>query len=239
VAVAVGLRTAAGGTVSGIEEASVGALAKLEQVLPSRLRQRVNALQAVTVSLVGASPAIDPRLLTAIAGASRDCDRLRFRYADRDGASTARTTEPHRLVCTGRRWYLLAWDVDRQDWRTFRMDRVGEILTTGPRFEPRTPPDDPATYVSRAISAEPYRYRARVLLHAPAEAVSQRIWPTAGVVTPLSSESCLLETGAESLDGLAILVAVAGFEFEVQEPPELREHLHSLADRLRRAADGT
>ncbi|MBV8086330.1 MAG: YafY family transcriptional regulator [Chloroflexi bacterium] len=239
VAVAVGLRTAANGTVAGIEEASVGALAKLEQVLPSRLRQRVNALQSVTVSLTGAGPTVDPQLLTSLAAACRDSDRLRFQYADRDAETTVRTTEPHRLVCTGRRWYLLAWDVDRVDWRTFRVDRVAQVLAKGPRFEPRQPPEDAATYVSRAISSDPYRYRARVLLHAPAEAVSQRIWPSAGVVTAVSAESCLLETGAESLDALAVMVAVTGADFEVQEPAELREHLQGLADRLRRAAGST
>src|SRR5687767_9354023 len=122
VAVAVGLRTAAGGSVAGIKETSVRALAKLEQVLPSRLRHRVNALWTSTVPVPGDGPTVNPEVLTAIAGACRDHQRLRFDYRDHSGAGSVRTVEPHRLVCWGRRWYLLAWDTDRQEWRSFRAD---------------------------------------------------------------------------------------------------------------------
>ena len=118
VAVAVGLRSAAGGTVAGIEETSLRALAKLEQVLPSRLRHRVSALARAVVALPGTGPAVDADVLTAIAAAVRAHERLRFDYADHGGATSRRDTEPHRLVHTGRRWYLVAWDVTRADWRT-------------------------------------------------------------------------------------------------------------------------
>ena len=139
VAVAMGLRTAAGGSITGIEETSVRALAKVEQVLPSRLRHRVNALQSVTVPMANTGPTVDPSTLTAIAAACRDSLRLRFDYRTHDGTSSIRTTEPHRLVHAGRRWYLLGWDVDRQDWRTYRVDRLDPRTPTGPRFTPRTP----------------------------------------------------------------------------------------------------
>src|SRR4051794_4307595 len=134
VAVAVGLRTAASGTVAGIEETSVRTLAKLEQVLPSHLRRRVNALQSFTVQAPGAGPTVEPRALAAIASACRDHEGLRFAYRSHDGASTRRRVDPHRLVHLGRRWYLVAWDVDREEWRTFRVDRIGGRLAAGARF---------------------------------------------------------------------------------------------------------
>src|SRR5215217_3859997 len=156
VAVAVGLRTAAsGGVVAGIEETSVRALAKLEQVLPSRLRRRVNAVAAYTVPFEGWGPTVDAETLTAIAGACRDLVRLRFGYRAPDGTTSRRLVEPHRLVHTGRRWYLAAWDCDREDWRSFRVDRIEPRLSTDRRFEPREPPHgDAAKYVARSISSQ-------------------------------------------------------------------------------------
>ncbi|MGH2469433.1 MAG: helix-turn-helix transcriptional regulator, partial [Chloroflexota bacterium] len=171
VAVAVSLRTAAGGTVAGVEEAAVRALAKLEHTLPARLRPRVRAFESVTMA-VSSGPAVAADVLAAAAGACRDTERLRFEYQDRGGQASTRTTEPLQLVCTGRRWYLLAWDVDRQDWRTFRVDRIGQVLSIGPRFTPRQPPEGAAAYVSRAISLEPYRYQARFIVHASAQVMA-------------------------------------------------------------------
>jgi predicted DNA-binding transcriptional regulator YafY len=161
VAVAVGLRTAAGGSVAGIEEPSLRALAKLEQVLPSRLRRRVNALQTYTVSvpLDRPGPVVSPELLTAIVAACRDHERLRFDYRSRDAAASRRDVEPYRLVNWGRRWYLVAWDTMRGDWRTFRVDRMDSPRTpTGPRFAPRPLPDeDLAGDVSRGVATAPRR----------------------------------------------------------------------------------
>ena len=154
VAVAIGLRTAAGGTITGIEEASVRALAKLEQVLPSRLRHRVSALHSVTVPLPGAGPPVDPAVLTVIATAARDRLRIGFRYTSHDGTQGGRAAEPHQLVHTGRRWYLLAWDLARGDWRTFRADRIQPRIPTGPRFVPREPPGgDAEEMMRRAIES--------------------------------------------------------------------------------------
>ena len=235
VAVAVSLRTAAGGTVAGVEEAAVRALAKLEHTLPARLRPRVRAFESVTMA-VGSAPAVAADVLAAAAGACRDTERLRFEYQDRGGQDTTRTTEPLQLVCTGRRWYLLAWDVDRQDWRTFRVDRVGRVLSVGPRFTPRQPPEGAAAYVSRAISSEPYRYQARFILHAPLEIMARQISPAAGVLTRLDTTHCQLEAGAESLNSLALLAIMLGVDFVVLEPPELARHLEHLSARLTAAA---
>lgn len=238
VAVAVGLRTAAGGTVAGIEETSVRALAKLEQVLPARLRHRVNALQSVTVPLASGGPTVDPSTLTTVAAACRGHERLRFDYQDHDGTESVRAVEPHRLVHTGRRWYLLAWDLDRADWRTFRVDRLAPRTPTGPRFTPREPPaTDLAAYTSYAISTGVYRYRATVTVYAPAEAVAERVPPTTGVVEAVDAASCTLYVGANDLDGMAWHLGLLGFDFRVHEPPELVDRLRGVRDRARRAVD--
>jgi predicted DNA-binding transcriptional regulator YafY len=237
VAVAVGLRAAASGAVAGLEEASVRALTKLEQVLPQRLRRRVQAFAAVSVRLPDAGPTVDAAVLSALATACREEHQVRFSYQAREGAPSARRVEPYRLVHTSRRWYLLAWDVDRGDWRTFRVDRVGGRLTPGPRFAPRSLPSrDVAGYVSQAVSTDAYRYRARVTVHASAARVAERWSPLSGRITPLDAGRCEVQAGAESLEGLALYLGTLGFDFEVHAPPELADHLRALAARLLRAA---
>jgi predicted DNA-binding transcriptional regulator YafY len=245
IAVAISLHLATTGSVAGLEDTSLRALTKLRQMLPSRLRHKVNAFQASTIPLTGpGSPAgqVDPELLTEIAAACRDHRRLRMLYPGRDGA-TPREIEPHRLVHTTRRWYLLAWDTERRDWRTYRVDRVERLLTpagAGARFTPRTPPaEDVAAYVSQAISSAPYRYQARILMHAPLEAVAQRSSPSAGRLEAAGPGTCVFHAGSNSLEELALYVAVKGFGFEVLEPPELIPVLHTLAERLRNAAGST
>jgi predicted DNA-binding transcriptional regulator YafY len=233
IAIAVGLRTAASGSVTGIEEASLRALAKLEQVLPSRIRHRVALLHSVTVAVPAAGPTVDPDVLTAVAVACRDHHRLRFDYARHDGASSLRDTEPHRLVHTGRRWYLIGWDTDRRDWRTYRVDRMRPRIPTGPRFTPRPAPDaDLAGYLTRGVSTAPYRHRARVTLYAPAHVAVERIPPTVGVIEAVDDNTCLLHTGSNSLDEIAVYVALFGFRFRVHEPPELVAHIRDLTARL-------
>ncbi|MGI5272593.1 helix-turn-helix transcriptional regulator [Nonomuraea sp. CA-218870] len=239
VAVAVGLRTAAQGSVAGIEETSVRALAKLERVLPSRLRHRVNALQSMTVPLTGGTAPVGADTLSAIAAACRDHESLRFGYESGDGTSSERLVEPHRLVASGRRWYLVAFDPGRADWRVFRVDRLRLRTPNGPRFTPRRPPaEDLAAYISHKISSAPYRYRCRVTVRAPAQAVAARMGPSVAVVEPLDAESCLLTSGANSLDELAFWMVSLGMAFEVHEPPELAAHLRVLARRLTEAAGG-
>lgn len=236
VAVAVGLRTAASGTVAGIEEASLRALSKMEQVLPSRLRRRVAALHSFIVPLAHPGPTVDAETLSAIAGACRDYETLRFPYESRDGSPSVREVEPHRLVHTGRRWYLAAWDTARNNWRTFRVDRIGSKLTTGARFTPRQPPDgDFAAYVSRSVAYAPYQCQAKVILHAALDAVAERLPPAAGMLEAMAEDRCMLHTGACSLDTLSVYLALIGFEFEVKEPPELIDRVRWLAERFSRA----
>jgi predicted DNA-binding transcriptional regulator YafY len=236
VAVAVGLRTSASVGVTGIEETSVRALAKLEQVLPARLRHRVNAVGSVTVPYPRSGPAVDPEVLAVIATASRDHERLRLSYRSHDGKPSRRTVEPHRLVHTGRRWYLVAWDLDREDWRTFRVDRIQRRPSTDRSFIPRDPPaEDIAAYVSRAVSSARDRYQARVVLRAPLAEVADRVPRTVGTLEAIDEHTCLLHTGSDWLGGLAVYVADIGVDFEVLDPPEFIDQVRRLADRFRSA----
>ncbi|MET9394973.1 YafY family protein [Streptomyces sp. NPDC006624] len=235
VAVAVGLRTAAGQGIEGIGETSVRALAKLEQVLPDRLRRRVGALNAFTVPMLRGTPPspVDPAVLTELANLCRDAERLRFDYQGHDGTPTRRTAEPHRLVCTERRWYLVAWDLDREDWRTFRVDRITPTPPHGPRFVPRDPPaGDLAAYVSRGVSTRVYATHAVVRILAPLEEAAARISPSAGVLEAEGPDTCLLRCGAASLDVMVIHIVMLGFPFEVLEPDGLLDAVRRTRDRL-------
>ncbi len=236
IAIAVGLRTAAHTSVTGIEETAVRALVKLEQVLPAHLRRRVAALGSATSTLPVPGPTVDPRHLTLIAAACRDSERLRFGYRSRDGAGSRREVEPHSLVNRGRRWYLVAWDRHRNDWRTFRLDRLAKPASTGVRFMPRRlPANDAAAYVEQSIAGAPNRFEALVTLHAPAEELANRVPASWGTIKPLDAHSCEYRTGDDDLRWLALRIAMLGVDFEVHEPPELVEHLRSLSMRLSRA----
>jgi predicted DNA-binding transcriptional regulator YafY len=238
VAIAVGLRTAAGASVTGIEETAIRALVKLEQVLPTHLRRRVNALQSVTSTLPATGPRVDPQALTAIAGACRDRERLRFDYSARDATESRRVVEPLSLVNLGRRWYLVAWDCDRDDWRTFRVDRIERPAAAGARFEARTLPGDgdPAAYVASNLRQSPNRYNARITVHAAAATLAER-WPwLRDSLTPLGDDTCEYRTSDDSLDWLAMRVGMIGADFEIHEPPELVGAMRALAGRAGRAA---
>ena len=237
-AVAVALRTAAGGAVTGIEETALSAMTKLEQVLPPRLRHRVRALNTSLLRVPGAAgPTVDPAVLTTLAAACRDHERIRFDYRSHDGAGSLRRVEPYRLVAWGRRWYLVGYDLDRADWRTFRVDRVVPRQPSGPRFAPRPlPADDLAEYVARRVSTAPWRHRATVRFALPADDLARRLPAAAGRVEPVDEHSCLLRTGADSLAGLAGYLGLLDADFVVVEPPELVAAVAELANRYARAA---
>jgi predicted DNA-binding transcriptional regulator YafY len=236
VATVLGLRAATG--LAGVEEVSLRALAKLEQVLPRRLRRRIAALGefAMRVPDDTAPPQVDAEVLTTLAAACRDAERLRFDYRTHGGGESRRDVEPYRLIAWGRRWYLLAWDVERGDWRTFRADRITPRIPTGPRFTPRPlPADDVTAYVSGRVSAAAWRFRARVVVHAPAEEIAARINAAVGHVEARDAGSCVLHTGADSLESLAVHLGMLGADFEVVDPPELVDHITLLAQRYARA----
>ena len=236
-AIAIGLRTATRASVTGIEETAVRALVKLEQVLPAHLRRRLGALSAATFTLPVDGPTVDPQHLTAIAAARRDYECLRFGYRSRDGTDSRREVEPHALVNRGRRWYLVAWDRGREDWRTFRIDRLVKPAPTGVRFAPRKlPAKDAAAFVQQHMAGRPNRFEARVTLLASSEEMAARVPPYWGTFVGIDEHSCQYTTGDDNLSWLALRIAMLGVDFEVHEPPELIEHVRALASRLRRAA---
>jgi predicted DNA-binding transcriptional regulator YafY len=243
VAIAVGLRGATSMSIAGIEETALRALVKLEQILPSHLRRRVGALRAATATLpagwwggTDVSTTVDPDTLTVLASACRDREIVRFAYRRRDGTDSRRRVEPHSLVSLGHRWYLVAWDDERADWRTFRLDRLQRPAAMGTRFATReVPGGDPARFVARNLRGAQYRHVARVTLHAPAEQIRARfplMWDT---LEPLSEHACEYRGSDDSLDWLAIRIAGLGVEFEVHEPPELAARCRELGARLTRA----
>lgn len=238
VAIAVGLRAGAGHAVEGVEEASVRALAKLEQVLPSRLRHRVSTLQAATTLLTsGDGASIAPETLTVMASTVAGRERLRFAYRAADGTESRRVTEPYRLVSTGRRWYLVAYDLDREDWRTFRVDRVSEPFATGARFAPRElPTGSAAEYLRQSMQRRQETYEFTVTFAEPADFVAARVPHWLGTPEPLDDRSCRLRaTTGDAVQWLAFRLAMLGCEFTVQEPTELVECVRELGGRLSRA----
>ncbi|MEU6817109.1 YafY family protein [Streptomyces sp. NPDC046860] len=239
VAIAVGLRAGAGHAVAGVDEASVRALAKLEQVLPARLRRQVATLQAATTPLTsGDGATIAPETLTVIASAIAGHERLRFAYRAGDGSDSRRLTEPHRLVSTGRRWYLVAYDLDREDWRTFRVDRVGDPFATGARFTPRElPSGDAAEFLRRSIQRRSETWEFSVRFAAPADLVAARLPHWFGAPEPDGPGHCVLRgSTGDPVEWLAMRLATAGHAFTVQGPDALAGAVRELGARLLSAA---
>ncbi|MFG2513315.1 helix-turn-helix transcriptional regulator [Streptomyces sp. NPDC048584] len=239
VAIAVGLRAGAGHALEGVDEASVRALAKLEQVLPGRLRHRVSTLQAATTPLTsGDGATIAPETLIVMASTVAGRERLRFAYRAADGTGSRRVTEPYRLVSTGRRWYLVAYDLDRADWRTFRVDRVSDPFATGARFTPRElPTGSAAEFLRRSMRRAHESYDMTVTFAAPAESVASRLPAWLGPPEPLTDTSCRLRvTVSDAKEWMAVRLGMLGYDFTVQEPAELVEAVRELGARLSRAA---
>jgi predicted DNA-binding transcriptional regulator YafY len=235
VAIAVGLQAAAQGGVAGVAEASLRALAKVVPVMPPRLRRRVEALRMATVpATFSGGPAVDPGTLTAVAQACRDTERLEFGYAAADGARTDRLVEPFRLVPLGRRWYLVAYDLHRHGWRSFRLDRLDAPRRTGARFRPRDlPADDAAAFVRAGLRNLPTNYDVEVLFDAPADRVRARVgrW----VSVDEAGEGCRMRMSTDSLDWAALAVGAVGADFTVVGPAELGAHLRGWGERFVRS----
>jgi predicted DNA-binding transcriptional regulator YafY len=236
IAIAVGLRTAARASVAGIEETSIRALVKLEQVLPTHLRRRGGALGSAPVAPPLSGPTVDPQHLTVIAAACRDFECLRFTYRSREGIDSRRDVEPHSLVNMGRRWYLVAWDRERGDWRTFRVDRLDRPAAAGRKFAARKlPVKDASAYVQRSIAGAPTRFEADVTVHAPAAEMKRRFPPHWGTFEPIDDHTCAYRARDDDLAWLAMRIAMLGVDVDVHAPPALVEHLRALAERLERA----
>jgi predicted DNA-binding transcriptional regulator YafY len=233
-AVALGLRAAAGGSIPGFEDAAVAALAKIEQVLPVRLAEQIDSVQSATVGLrtrSRESSPVTPGVLVTVAQACRGPERLRFDYVDREGNVTDRYVEPFQLVHTSRRWYLVARDRDREAWRTFRVDRMSNPKRTGMWFTHADPPDA-AALVAEGISVQVYRYQARILLHVPHEQAAEMVGPAVGVLERKGRNRTLLRTGADEIGWIAGYLAGLDCRFEVLEPDELKEAVKELGERM-------
>ena len=243
VAIAVGLRAAAVASVAGIEESSVRALLKLEPLLPSRVRRRVGAVHG-SVQLLrwdGGGPTVDAEDLATLAQACRDREQARFDYEDREGERSERLVEPHQLVSAGRRWYLVAWDLRRADWRTFRVDRLGGLRPAGARFAPRAlPAADAAAFVAASLAAAPSGCTAELVVAGPADEVREVLRWVDIDVEALGRARCRVRVRVESDDWLVPVVATlaASFDVEVCDEPQLQAHLRDVAERLTRAATG-
>jgi predicted DNA-binding transcriptional regulator YafY len=239
VALAVGLQVAAQGAVEGTAEASMRALAKVIQVMPARLRRRVEALNAATVPASwGNTPqaAVDPAILTTTAMACRDAERLRFSYTAASGEQTDRHVEPYRLVLLGRRWYLVGYDLTRQDWRSFRLDRLAGPRGTGARFRPRElPAADAAAFVRAGIGRATAVYEVEALVDAPAETVRERFGRWAAVEEVSETRSRIRMT-VDQLEWPMMLLGSLGAEFEVISPPELLVQVRDWARRFTQAS---
>ncbi|MFF2051886.1 helix-turn-helix transcriptional regulator [Leifsonia sp. NPDC058194] len=239
VALAVGLRTAAQSGIAGVEEASVRALAKVVQVMPPRLKRRVDALRVATLATaLRGGPVVDASTLTTVAQTCRDEERLEFTYVARGGEETRRTVEPHRLVSVGRRWYLVAYDLSRFDWRSFRLDRLSEPRATGARFRPRTlPAEDAAEYVRASLSPASEQLVVDALVHADPARVEEAIgrWAT---VTPVDAETARVRLVVESPEWALFGLAAAGAPFSIEAPDAVRELAAVWAERFRAASAG-
>lgn len=234
-AIAVALRAVTGSGVTGIADTAVSALAKLEQVLPARLRRRVSALQETMLALPRWAATADSDVLAVLALACRSQRRLRFSYINHQRDTSKRHVEPHRLVHSGRHWYLVAFDIDRGEWRSFRVDRVTEPFDTGERASVSDPPDAVA-FVADAVTTAPYRHRTRVLLHTSLQAAAEYFPPTAGTLEAAGPDACVLTNGSDSLDAIVLRLGLVEFEFTVLETEALRDRVRVVAERLRRAA---
>ncbi len=231
-AVALGLRVATATAVGGLEDASLSALSKLEHVLPPRLRTRLEDISVATVSTVSSSSArADHNALAVAASTARARERLRFGYVDSEGRSSERHVEPLRLVHTGRRWYLVAYDLDRDDWRTFRLDRASGLKATGMRSI-RRPEPDPVELVARGVAIDVYTHRGVILLETTPERARQLISTTVGVVEPVDEGHCRLIIGADDLNWLARYLLGLPWEFVVEQPDELAVELRSIGEKL-------
>jgi predicted DNA-binding transcriptional regulator YafY len=237
VAMAVCLRLAAGGSVAGVGESALRALSKLDQVMPARLRSQVSAVHDATVTLTSgqSDTPVEPDVLMTLARASRDREHVTAGYVDLRGNVTQRRLEPYQLVTTGRRWYLLCFDRDKEDWRTLRLDRMADVRALGSTFSPREAPDA-ASYVRRSISSFPYRYIARVRYQAPQHVVAQVFSTASADIQPDGDDACIVTTGADDPERMVMYLALPGCDFEVLEPPEVIAAVRAVAERLTRAA---
>jgi predicted DNA-binding transcriptional regulator YafY len=239
VAVAIGLRTVVGASIAGGDEAAARALAKLGQVLPPRLRARVAMVAATTASLAWDEQPIDPERFALLSRAIASRERVRFDYRAADGSTGLRTVEPNAVVAANRFWYLVAWDPERADWRSFRLDRIGDPRTLPGRLPPRDlPGGDAAAWLRRSIEERAPTPAAAAVVQAPATEVARRLPTGAATIEPIDAGRCRIRLTPDTIHWHAMRLLRLDVEFEVESPPELVEYLGELAGRAARSARG-
>lgn len=237
VAIAVGLRAAASATVTGIEDAAARALVKLEQSLSAETRERISSVESAIVPLGGVGD-VDLESVLSIARAIRESRSLRIDYRRHDAVEVRRTIEPHRIVHTGSRWYVVARDPDRDAWRTLRLDRLTPKLPLAEPFTAREIPDDAVRdFTTWSITSAPYRHHFRVRMHAAAAEVTAHFGPTIAAVTPVDERTCELSAGSNSAEEFALYIGMTGIEFDVLEGDSLRAACAEISARLSRAGN--
>jgi predicted DNA-binding transcriptional regulator YafY len=235
IAVSVALRELSAEADPTLGEAALSASTKLRQVLPAPLRDRVDALGEVVVGVrktrrpraTDGRERVELPSLMILATTCRRGERVRFTYRDGGDRVSERRVEPHRLVSLGRRWYLVGYDLDRADWRTYRVDRVSTLSPTGHRNTPRATPDA-AALVSEGVAVRVFDTRARVRVMAPAHVAAHHIGPTIGVIEPGDDTSCVVTIGGDA-DWIARYLISLEVEFEVLEPATVNDELRALA----------
>lgn len=240
IAVALGLVGAAGGGVSGIAESSMSALAKLEQVLPARLRPQLAAVSSSAEAIPRPGvPQVDPGALAVLARCCRNHEIVAFDYNGRQRAASRRRVEPHQLLTLAWRWYLLAFDPDRDDWRIFRVDRIAAVTPVLHRFTPRAlPAADAASYLVESFASAQYRHTVRLTVEAPASAVSSAFEGVVrGIVEPVGPSSCVVRFSADTpallLTQVAAIASLGTFVVD-QATPETAALIAEVGDRLKR-----
>lgn len=235
-AIAIGLQTATSSGIAGIDDAALRALTKLQSMLPTRLRRRLEAIQgfALRVPSDRASSNVPSERLAILANACRDFEVVRVRYRNHAGDESRRFLEPHRLISWGQRWYLLAWDEGRDDWRTFRVDRFDQVEGVGRRYRERAmPADDVVAYITRNISRAGSAFRAVIEVDATADVVAETISPMYAVIEPIGDDRCRLDVNTDDLRATLLYVGLLGFPFTIIEPPGLIAELASLEATVR------
>lgn len=240
VSLVVGLRTAAVSGIEGTEETTVALMAKLDQILPDRVRRRVEALRdsVDVLSWSTAGTTVPVEALTVLSQGCRDREEVRFDYVRRDGEESRRLVQPYQLVSAGRRWYLVAWDVRRDDWRTFRVDRLMNPALAGGRFEPRDlPAEDAAAFVAQGMRTMTVEHRATVIVAASVAEVEAAGHWFGATAEAIDEGRTRMSLGAENRQWLVSMIAMLAVSFDVEiveADPEVRALLDRVARRLRR-----
>lgn len=233
IAVVAGLYSGSASSIEGLQAGSLKAMRKIERMLPDRLQKQVAMLRQSTLTIAVKGPTVSHETLTKLGTACNARRYVTFSYVGHNGAASERVVEPYKMVQNGYLWYLVAWDRNRVDWRTFRVDKAGSLEILSETFAPRDPPsDDVARQTVWSVSNAGYEFRGSICIHAPLEVALPRVPAGAGILDKIDEQSCRLETGANSLTILAIYLLEMGLPFSVEGPENLRQEIRRASQAL-------